>query len=140
MMVELNNAVSDHQRIMIRKRYYSCSESNRSRPLGCHGNEQFGRADRLPSSGVMLTDPRFMKAELVEPPHQLEIALHADHGIFVHRMEWGQEDAVTEMDAGHICLAGWGRWPMLPVLVRLTTLDIGSPMSRSRPSGGCSMH
>jgi hypothetical protein len=42
--------------------------------------------------------PRFVKAEPVEPLHQLEVAIHAGGRILVHRMERRQEDAVAERD------------------------------------------
>ena len=49
---------------------------------------------------MMLADPGLMKAEPVEPLHQLEVAVHAGGGVLVHRMERRQEDAVAELDHG----------------------------------------
>ena len=50
---------------------------------------------------MVLADPRLVEAEPVEPLHQLQVAVHAGRGVFVHRMERRQEDAVTELDLGH---------------------------------------
>ena len=47
---------------------------------------------------MVLTDPRLVKAELVEPRHQLEVALEALGRVLLVRMERRQKDAVAEID------------------------------------------
>ena len=50
---------------------------------------------------MVLADPRLVETQTVEPPHQLQIALDAGGGVFVHGMEGRQEGAVAEGNAGH---------------------------------------
>ena len=50
----------------------------------------------------MLADPGLMEAELVEPLHQLQIAVETGRRIFVHGVERRQKGAVTKRDAGHM--------------------------------------
>ena len=100
-VVELDDAVRRHQRIMVRQRDDAGAEADRPRALGGDRDEQFGRADRLPAGGMVLADPRFVEAQPVEPGHQLQVALEALRGVFLHRMERRQEDAVAELELGH---------------------------------------
>jgi len=47
---------------------------------------------------MVLADPGFVKAELVEPHHQLEVALKALGGVLLVRMERRQKNPVAEID------------------------------------------
>ena len=47
---------------------------------------------------MVLADPSFVKAELVEPHHQLEVALKALGGVLLVRMERRQKNPVAEID------------------------------------------
>ena len=71
------------------------------RALGGGGDEQFGRAVGLVAAGMMLADPRFVEAELVEMLDQFEIALEAEQGVFVIRMKGRQENATPQLVLGH---------------------------------------
>ena len=101
MMVELNDAVRSHQRVMVRQRYHARAETDRAGAFGGNGDEQLRRADELPAGGMVLADPGLVEAKPVQPLHELEIAVHARGGILVHGMEWRQENAVSELDWGH---------------------------------------
>src|SRR4029077_4146249 len=46
-------------------------------------------------------DPRLMKAELVEPRHQLEVAFETLGRVLLVRMKWRQKDPVAEIDQRH---------------------------------------
>ena len=101
MVVELDDAVRSHQRVMVRQRDHARAKTDRAGAFGGNGDEQLGRADQLPAGGMVLADPGLVEAKPVQPLHQLEIAVHAGGGILVHRMEWRQENAVSELDWGH---------------------------------------
>jgi hypothetical protein len=100
-VVELNDAVRDHQRVVIRQRNHAGAEPYRSRALRGDRDEQLRRAYRLPAGGMVFADPGLVEAQAVEPLHQFQIAVHAGRGVLIHRMERRQEDAVTELDLGH---------------------------------------
>src|SRR5438445_217727 len=55
--------------------------------------EDLGRRDDLVAGGVVLADPGFLEAELVEPLDQLEVALESERRVLAGRMERGHEDA-----------------------------------------------
>jgi len=59
--------------------------------LGGGGDEQLGLAIDLIAARMVLADPRLGIAELVEPLHQLEIALHAEQRVLVVWMERRQK-------------------------------------------------
>src|SRR5215475_11205460 len=69
--------------------------------LGGEGDENFRAGDDLEPGGMMLANPCLVKAELVEPLHQLEVAFEALRRVFLIRMERRQEDPVAEVDLGH---------------------------------------
>src|SRR5690606_13877741 len=77
------------------------AEAQRARALCRDGDEQLGRADDLPAGGMMLADPGLVKAEAIEPLHQLEIPVERRGGVLVHRMERRQEDAVSQGNVRH---------------------------------------
>ena len=81
-----------------------------------------GRADRLPTGGMVFTNPGFVKTEPVEPLHQLKVAVHARGRVLIHRMEGRQEDTVTKLNLGH----GW--------LAKIGTIVCANRRSRKHPS------
>src|SRR5215475_2384480 len=73
--------------------------------LGGEGDENFRAGDDLEPGGMMLANPCLVKAELVEPLHQLEVAFEALRRVLLVRMERRQEDPVAQVDLGHRSLA-----------------------------------
>jgi hypothetical protein len=65
--------------------------------LGGEGDEDFGRADDLVAGRMVLANPRLVKPELVEPCHQLEVALQALSRVLLVRVERRQKDPVAEI-------------------------------------------
>src|SRR6516164_6830766 len=59
--------------------------------LGSGGDEQFGLTIDLVAARMVLADPRLGVAELVEPLHQLEVALDAEQRVLVVRMKRRQK-------------------------------------------------
>jgi len=54
---------------------------------------------------MMLADPRLVKAELIEPLDQFEIALKTLGRVFFVRMKRRQKDTVPQIDLAHARLA-----------------------------------
>ncbi len=50
---------------------------------------------------MVLADPGLVKAQPVEPGHQLQVALEALRRVFLVRMERRQENPVAQVDLGH---------------------------------------
>ena len=91
LVVELNDAVGHHQGMVVGQRDDPGAEPDVPGALGRGGDEQFGLPVDLIAARMVLADPRLGKAELVEPRHQLEIALHAEQRVLVVGMERRQE-------------------------------------------------
>ena len=66
-VVELDDAVGDHHRVMVGQRDDAGAEADVLGALGGEGDEDLGRADDLQPGRVVLADPRLVKAEPVEP-------------------------------------------------------------------------
>ena len=96
-VVELDDAVGDHHRVMVGQRDDAGAEADVLGALGGEGDEDLGRADDLEPGRVMLADPGLVKAELVEPRHQFEVALEALGRVLLVRMERRQKDPVAQI-------------------------------------------
>ncbi len=96
-VVKLDDAVGDHHRMMVGQRDDAGAEADVFGALGGEGDKDFGRADDLKPSRVMLADPGLVKPELVEPGHQFEIALQALGRVLLVGMERGQKDPVAKI-------------------------------------------
>ena len=92
LVVELDDAVGDHEGMMIGQRDDAGAEPDVAGALGGGGDEELGLAVDLIAAGMVLADPRLGIAERVEPLHRLEIALHAEERVLVIGMEGRQED------------------------------------------------
>ncbi len=55
--------------------------------LGGGGDEDFGGGDGFPAGAVVLADPGFVVAELVEQLDQLEVALEGEGGVLAEPVE-----------------------------------------------------
>src|SRR5207245_7603990 len=73
--------------------------------LGGEGDEDLRRADDLVPGRMVLADPRLVKAEPVEPRHQLEVALEALGRVLFVGVERRQKDSVSKTDLAHRGLA-----------------------------------
>src|SRR5262249_26254357 len=56
-------------------------------------DENFRAGDGFPAGAMVLTDPRFIESEGVQPLYELEISLESQGGILVDAMKGGHEDA-----------------------------------------------
>ena len=95
-MIEHHDTLRDGERMMIRNRDHAGAELD---AMGDHrggGQHHLGRRDRLPSSGVMLADPEFVVAEIIEERGELQIALQLQSGILAGRMMRCEKDAEAQ--------------------------------------------
>src|SRR5262249_40190575 len=59
------------------------------------------RGDQLPARRVVLADPRFVIAEMVEPLDQLHVPAEGERGILPYPVKRSQEDAELHSAMGH---------------------------------------
>src|SRR6185436_8595281 len=72
LVVELDDAIRRGQRVVIRQRYHAGTELDALGAFSGRGDEELRRRDDLEAGGVVLADPRFFVAELVEPFDELD--------------------------------------------------------------------
>ena len=65
-------------------------------PLGRRGDEDLRRGDDLGAGGVVLADPGFVPAELVEVGDELEVALDGQRRVLPGSVERRHEDAEAQ--------------------------------------------
>ena len=63
--------------MVIRKQVAQRAEPDLLRPQECLSDQQIGGRARLPGCGEVLSDPRLLEAECVEPLELIEIQTHA---------------------------------------------------------------
>ncbi len=94
-MVELDDPVRRHQRVVIGERDDAGAEPDAPRALGRGGHEQFRRGDDLVTGRMMLADPGLFIAEPVEPFHQLQVAPDGQGRVLLDRMERCEEHTMA---------------------------------------------
>ena len=116
-VVELDHAVDGHQRVVVGQADDAGAEADVAGALGGGGDEDLGGGDQFPAGAVVLADPGFVVAELVEPFEQLEVAVHRERGVFPDAVEGRHEDSeVHSSVAGHLGLLPRRRAAPLPIL------------------------
>jgi hypothetical protein len=100
-MVELDDAVRRHQRVVVGQRDDARAELDALRALGRRGDEDLRRGDNLEARGVMLADPSLLVAEPVQPFDEFEIAADRQRRIFLGRVEGCEEYPAAQQWFGH---------------------------------------
>ena len=96
-VVELDDAVRDVQRVVIRQRHDTGAEAEVLGAFGRGGDEDLRRVDRLHPRRVVLADPRFRETQ----PSSISISSRSrskhKRGVLGERVERCEEDAVPEI-------------------------------------------
>ena len=100
-VVELDEAVGDEQRMVIRQAGHARAEHDVTGALGGGPDHDLRRGDQLPARGMMLADPRLVVPEVIEPLDQLHVAGEGERGILAHAVEGSQEDAELHSAVRH---------------------------------------
>jgi len=95
-VIELVHALGDHEGVVVGERDHAGAEANVPCAGREIGDEQLGAGDDLGAAGVMLADPGFLEAEVIEPFDQLAIAIEAGGGAFPVRVVGSQKDAEAQ--------------------------------------------
>ena len=90
-VVEKHHPVGHDERVVVGQRDHPGSELDPLCTLGCRSDEDVGSGNRLVAVGVVLSDPRLVVAELIEPVDQLEIAVDRQRRV-VRRIVEGPDE------------------------------------------------
>ncbi len=105
-VVELHEALGDHQRVVVGEARDPGAQHDVTRALGGGGDEDLGRGDQLPAGGVVLADPHLVVAEVVHPLDQLHVPAERQRGILADLVEGSQEDAELHAFVSHAASVG----------------------------------
>ena len=100
-MVELDEAVGDQERVVVRQARHARAEHDVARALGGRGDEDLGRGDELPPGRVVLAHPHLVVAEVIEPLDQFHVARQRERGVLADPVERREEDAELHTFVGH---------------------------------------
>ena len=97
-VVELNDPVRHVERVVIRKRHHAGPELDVLGSLRRGGDEHLRRVDGLETGRVVLTDPRLLETQLIQPLAELKVPLQGQGRILADRVERGEEHPVAQWD------------------------------------------
>jgi hypothetical protein len=100
-MVELGDAVRDHERIMIGQGDHAGSEMQALRRLRGGRDKELGRCDGLEAPRMMLADPKFVESHPVEQLRQFDIVLEPCGDALLQRVIRSEEHAMFKRKRGH---------------------------------------
>ena len=100
-VVELDETLRHHQRMMVRQAGHAGAQADVLRPFRGSGDHQFRQGNQFPTGGMVLADPGFVVAKPVEPFQQLHIAGDRQCRVFADTMERGEEDSEFHAATGH---------------------------------------
>ncbi len=98
-VVELDHALSDVERVVVREADDARAESDAVGLLRRRGEEHLGRGDHLPARRVMLAAPELVETEPVEVGRELDVTLEQQRRVLAGRVVGGEEG--TELDPWH---------------------------------------
>ena len=132
-VVEHDDAVGQHERVVVGERVDPGAELDVAGALGGRGDEHLGAGDELRAGRVVLADPRLVVAEAVEQGDQVEVSLQRQRGVHARLVHGRQEDPELErrfegLEMAHGPTIGPGGRPCSAVVRRLA----GGPMVVSR--------
>ena len=114
-MVQLRDAVRDHQGVVVRQSQHARRQAQPGGDLGHRGNHQFGRADHFRAAGMVLPKPYLVEAEAVQELAHLDIVLEPGGRALPRRVIGGQKHSVPQSRRCHVvilrdeALAHWRR-------------------------------
>ncbi len=91
-VVELQDSVRHHQRVVVRQRSNAGAKLDPPRPGCCSGDEDERVGDEFACVAVMFADPDFVVSEVVEMLDEVHVALHRQRRVFTHPVEWRHEN------------------------------------------------
>ena len=100
-VIELDDALGDIERMVIRQRDHAGAEADAVRALTRRGEEQLGRGDHFPAGRLVLAAPEFVESEFVQVLGEGEIASQLQHRMLADRVVWRQDGA--ELQTWHAC-------------------------------------
>src|SRR3989441_650500 len=90
-LVELGDALREHEGVVIRQTGHPGAELYRLRPGERVGDEQVGTRDVLPHRREVLADPRLLEPQAIERDKLLEVLLHRPGGVGAGRVQRHRE-------------------------------------------------
>ncbi len=88
--------------MVVRQRRHAGTEADVLRALRHRGDEQLRAACDFPATGMMLADPGFIEAELVEPDNAIHILFEGECGMLFRRRVGSDKRAEAQAGFGHI--------------------------------------
>ena len=93
LVIELHEALGDHEGMVVRQGDDAGAEADAMGPLGGRREEELRRGDDLPAGGVVFAAPEFVEAEAVEVLDELQVAAQLQRRMLADGMVGREEGA-----------------------------------------------
>ena len=121
-MIELADAISQYQRMVIGQGADPRGQTDIAGALGDRGNKHFRRGNAFIGAAVVLSNPGFVIGELVQPLDQLHIALDGQRrvdDVFVEGCEKGTEFHALRFVSHNLSSAfRYGTSPVIEITIK----------------------
>ena len=101
-MVELDEALGDQERVVVGQGGDAGAEADGAGALCGGGDDQLGRGDDLPAGGMVLADPGFIVAEVVEVLDEFDVAADGKVGVVADAVERREKNAEIHAALLHV--------------------------------------
>src|SRR5207248_2431756 len=95
-VIQRHHTVRDHEGMVIGQADHAGAQLDVPRAVRGDTDENFRAGDGFPAGAMVLTDPRLIEPQGVQPLHELEVPLEGQGRILVDAMKGGHEDAKLE--------------------------------------------
>jgi hypothetical protein len=95
-VVEHDDAVGEHERVVVGERAHARAELDVAGPLGRGRDEHLRRGDQLRTGRVVLADPGLVEAQPVEELDEGEVPVEGDRRVETELVDRRQEDAEAQ--------------------------------------------
>ena len=92
-MVQLRHPVGDHKGMVIGQADHAGAQLDVLGAVGGHADKNLRRGDDFPAGAVVFPNPGFVKAQIVQPLHQLQVAFQRQGRVFARPVERAHKDA-----------------------------------------------
>ena len=106
-VVQQCHPVGDHIGMVVGQADHARAQAQVASALGGGGHKHFGGGDGFPAGAVVLANPGFIVAQMVQPLEQLQIPFQGEGGVFADPVERGHKYAEFHTGGGgHIVPPG----------------------------------
>jgi len=101
-VIELDHAIGQDERVMIRQRHDAGAEPDVARASGSPGDEHLGTGDDFEAARMVLADPGLVIVQPVEMLEQFHLALERECRVYFEILKRREKNAAAQIRIIHL--------------------------------------